>query len=104
MDFDAIEVINNSSAFAIISNAITSLVNVSIGFPQLGVSDAHTKEFVGKGYTEFQGKSAIDLKSQINEKKATAHFNHYSLWEQFNVIQSIRSFYLYFLNKQNVEE
>jgi len=105
LDFDAIEVINNSSTFAIVSNAITSLANVSIGFPQLGVSDAHTKEFAGKGYTEFKGKSAIDLKNQIKEKKVTAHFSHYSLQEfKLNAIQTVKSFYQYFLIKKNVEE
>ncbi len=104
LDFDAIEVINNSSAFTLISNAITSLANVSIGLPQLGVSDAHVKEFIGKGYTKFKGKSAADLKKRIKENKLTAHFKHYSLREQFYVIQSMKSFYLYFLNKQKTEE
>lgn len=102
LDFDAIEVINNSSTFAVFSNAVTSLVNVSIGFPQVGASDAHTKEFVGKGYTQFQGKSAIDLKNQIIEKKATAHFGHYSLLEfNLNLLQSVKSFYQYFSNRDN---
>ena len=101
LDFDAIEVINNSSAFSIVSNAVTSLVNVSIGLAQLGVSDAHTREFIGKGYTRFTGKSALDLKNQIKEKRVTAHFSHYSLPElKLNTLQTFKSLYLYLLNKR----
>lgn len=105
LDFDAIEVINNSSTFALISNAIASLANVSIGLPQLGVSDAHVSEFIGKGYTEFIGKNAYDLKAQIKEKKVTAHFNHYSLPEiKLNTLQAFKSLYLYIFNKKGMEQ
>ena len=97
LDFDAIEVINNSSTFSIFSNAAASLTNVSIGLPQLGVSDAHRSDFIGKGYTGFYGKTALDLRSQIKEKKTTAHFNRYSFQEfKINAFQSAKSFYFYF--------
>lgn len=97
LDFDAVEVINNSSTFSIFSNAVTSFANVSIGLPQLGVSDAHMSNFIGKGYTGFHGKTALDLKLQIKEKKTTAHFNHYSVREfKLNTIQTVKSLYLYF--------
>ena len=102
LDFDAVEVINNSSTFSIFSNAAASLANVSIGLPQLGVSDAHRMDFIGKGYTEFYGKTALDLKLQIKEKKTTAHFNHYSLQEfKLNAVQSAKSFYLYLFGNKD---
>ncbi len=97
LDFDAVEVINNSSTFSIFSNAAASLANVSIGLPPVGVSDAHMSNFIGKGYTAFYGKTALDLKLQIKEKKTTAHFSHYSFKEfKINTFQSIRSLYFYF--------
>ena len=102
LDFDAVEVINNSSTFSIFSNAAASLANVSIGLPQLGVSDAHRMDFIGKGYTEFYGKTSLDLRSQIKEKKTTAHFNHYSLQEfKLNAVQSAKSFYFYFFGNKD---
>ncbi|MCL4427903.1 MAG: PHP domain-containing protein [Deltaproteobacteria bacterium] len=102
LDFDAVEVINNSSTFSIFSNAAASLANVSIGLPQLGVSDAHRSDFIGKGYTGFYGKTALDLRSQIKDKKTTAHFNRYSLQEfKLNTVQSAKSFYFYFFGKKD---
>ena len=102
LDFDAVEVINNSSTFSIFSNAAASLANVSIGLPQLGVSDAHRMDFIGKGYTGFYGKTSLDLRSQIKEKKTTAHFNHYSLQEfKLNTVQSVKSFYFYFFGNKD---
>ncbi|MHB8231922.1 MAG: PHP domain-containing protein [bacterium] len=102
LDFDAIEVINNSSTFSVFSNAAASLANVSIGLPHLGASDAHTVDFIGKGYTGFYGKTALDLRSQIKEKKTTAHFNRYSSQEfKLNTIQSVKSFYLYFFGNKD---
>ena len=101
LDFDAIEVINNSSSFSIFSNAAASFANVSIGLPQLGASDAHMVDFIGKGYTGFYGKTASDLRLQIKEKKTTAHFNRYSLQEfKINAVQSAKSFYLYFFGNK----
>lgn len=100
LEFDAVEVINNSSSFSIISNAMTSFANVSIGLPQLGASDAHSQAFIGKGYTSFYGKTAYDLKKQIQEKKTTAHFNNYSFQElRLNTVQTIKSLYFYFYRK-----
>ena len=102
LDFDAVEVINNSSTFSIFSNAAASLANVSIGLSQLGASDAHRMDFIGKGYTGFYGKTALDLKLQIKEKKTTAHFNHYSLQEfKLNAVQSAKSFYFYFFGNKD---
>jgi hypothetical protein len=105
LDFDAVEVINNSSTFSIISNAAASLANVSIGLSQLGASDAHRMDFIGKGYTGFYGKTALDFRSQIKEKKTTAHFNHYSLNEfKLNAIQSVKSLYFYFFGNNDDEK
>ena len=100
LDFDAIEVINNSSSFSIVFNAMASLANASLGFAQVGASDAHTKEFIGKGYTQFAGNSARNLKMQIKNKTTTAHFDSYSASEvAFDLVQKIKSLYLYFMNK-----
>ncbi len=102
LDFDAIEVISNSSSFAILPNALASFANVSVGLPSLGVSDAHTKEFIGKGFTRFAGVSAVDFKKQIKEKKITAHFNRYSLSElKIQTVQAFKLFYLYFSGSKN---
>ncbi len=101
LDFDAVEAINNSGTFSMVYNAITCLANVSIGLPQLGTSDAHSLEFIGKGFTGFFGKTAQDLRNQMKERKTTAHFSHYSLPEmKLNIFQSVKSLYLYFFPGQ----
>lgn len=100
LDFDAIEVINNSSVFSFLFNAMSSLTNVSLGLCPLGVSDAHSKEFIGKGHTNFEGKDANDLKQMIINNKVTAHFDRYSFKDiNLQIIYSFKSLYLYFFNK-----
>lgn len=105
LEFDAIEVINNSSTFSILCNAAASLANVSLGFPQIGSSDAHTKEFVGKGFTKFKGKTADDFKNGIKENRLTAHFKHYSFNEfYYNIFQTLKSLNQYFSMGKKIEE
>lgn len=101
LQFDAVEVINNSSFFSVFSNAATSLANVSIGLPQLGASDAHSLEFIGKGYTSFIGKTSEDLRKRIRLNKTTAHFNNYSFGEmKLCAFRSLRSLYHYYASKR----
>jgi hypothetical protein len=96
LDFDAVEVINNSSIFAFFYNALSSLANASAGLPALGVSDAHSEEFVGKGFTRFAGVSAEDLRNTIAANNITAHFKTYSFKDtNKQLYYSIKSFYHY---------
>lgn len=98
--FDAIEVVSNSHTFSIASNAMASLANASLGLAQLGVSDAHTKEFIGKGYTMFAGTSANDFRVQLMHRNTTAHFDSYSISEMtYDAFNKLRSLYLYISNK-----
>ncbi|MCL5673202.1 MAG: PHP domain-containing protein [Deltaproteobacteria bacterium] len=102
LNFDAIEVINNSSIFAFFYNALSSLANASVGLPALGVSDAHSKEFIGKGFTKFEGKNAEDFKNTIIKNKVTAHFKNYSFKDiNKQLLHSFKSFYYYYMNDIN---
>ncbi len=112
LDLDAIEIINCDSIFSIIQNAVEGInnnnnfligenPNTFIRFAQLGVSDAHSKAFIGKGYTLFAGTSAANLKIQIKNKDTTAHFNFYSMSElSFNILNKFNSLYSYLFNKK----
>ncbi len=90
--FDAIEVVSNSYTFSIAPNIMAYLANISLGLAELGVSNAHTKESIGKGYTEFAGSSAKEFRIQLTYKDTTAHFNSYSISEVLsNVFNKLRS-------------
>jgi predicted metal-dependent phosphoesterase TrpH len=60
LDLDAIETIN-STPFLQAANRRASEFNATRRLPELGCSDGHILAAVGKGYTRFQGRTALDL-------------------------------------------
>lgn len=62
--FDGIEVINATPTLGD-ENLRASLINKLLRQSEMGDSDAHIIEAIGKGYTLFEGKSANDLKKAI---------------------------------------
>ena len=98
--FDAIEVVSNSYVFSIASNIRAYLANASLDLAELGVSNAHKKEFIGKGYTGFAGISAKEFRIQLTYKDTVAHFNPYSISETVsNAVDKLKSVYFHIFNK-----
>jgi predicted metal-dependent phosphoesterase TrpH len=48
------------------------------GFPELGSSDAHVKEVIGRGYTRFAGHTAADFAVSLRSGETTAHWRPYA--------------------------
>jgi predicted metal-dependent phosphoesterase TrpH len=74
--FDAIEV-ENSTPGLYIFNQIAHRVCESVRRPELGSSDAHIVDAIGRAYTTFPGRSAADLRLAIEQSTTRAHREPY---------------------------
>ena len=79
--FDAIEIINGGPTMKNV-NQRARLLNRSLLFKaEIGSSDAHIPEAVGKGYTLFPGKTADDFRRAIEQKTTEAVSTKYHILE-----------------------
>ncbi len=69
LEFDAIEVENSTPGFYLFNQMAHRLVEAT-GVPELGNSDAHILDAIGRAYTSFPGRTAADLRKAI-ERGAT---------------------------------
>jgi predicted metal-dependent phosphoesterase TrpH len=79
--FDAIEIINGGPTMKNV-NSRARLLNRSLLFrAEIGSSDAHIPEAVGKGYTIFPGRTAEDFRRAIEQKTTEAVSTKYHVME-----------------------
>lgn len=64
LDFDAIEVENATPGFFVF-NQLAHRLSVGLGAPEIGSSDAHILDAIGRAFTEFPGRTAADLRIAI---------------------------------------
>jgi predicted metal-dependent phosphoesterase TrpH len=64
LDFDAVEVENATPGFYLF-NQLARRMNLGAGLAELGGSDAHILDAVGRAYTEFPGRTARALRTAI---------------------------------------
>ena len=76
LDFDAIEVENATPGFYLF-NQLARRMNMGAGAAELGGSDAHILDAVGRAYTEFPGRSAKALRTAIEKAKTQAGRQRY---------------------------
>jgi predicted metal-dependent phosphoesterase TrpH len=76
LDFDAIEVENATPGFYVF-NQLAHRLNLGLGAAELGGSDAHIVDAVGRAFTEFPGKTPASLRQAIEEAKTTARRRRY---------------------------
>ena len=69
--FDGIEVINATPTLGD-ENYRAAMINKLLMQSEMGDSDAHIVEAIGKGYTLFEGKTAIDFKKAIVQHQTRA--------------------------------
>ena len=83
LPFDAVEV-ENSTPFMYWANYRARKHNRQVAkLPEIGNSDAHIVEAIGKSYTRFAGSGAADLRKAIEHGKTSAHAGNYAsreLW------------------------
>ncbi|TAN35103.1 PHP domain-containing protein [bacterium] len=64
LDFDAIEVENATPGFYVF-NQLAHRLSLGLGAAELGCSDAHIVDAVGRAFTEFPGKTPAALREAI---------------------------------------
>jgi predicted metal-dependent phosphoesterase TrpH len=76
LDFDAIEVENATPGFFVF-NQLAHRLNLGLGASEVGSSDAHILDAIGRAYTEFPGQSAADLRLAIETGETQAGRSRY---------------------------
>ncbi len=76
LDFDAIEVENATPGFFVF-NQLAHRLNLGLGAPELGSSDAHILDAIGRAFTEFPGRTADDLRRAIETGDTEAGRSRY---------------------------
>ena len=76
LDFDAVEVENATPGFYLV-NQLAHRLNLGLGAAELGSSDAHILDAVGRAFTEFPGKTPEALRSAIESGKTAARRRRY---------------------------
>jgi len=71
LDFDAIEVENATPGFYLF-NQLAHRLNLGLGAAELGCSDAHILDAVGRAFTEFPGKTPEALREAIESRTTVA--------------------------------
>ncbi len=64
LEFDAIEVENATPGFYVF-NRMARRMNLGLGASEIGSSDAHILDAIGRAYTEFRGRTAEDLRKAL---------------------------------------
>jgi hypothetical protein len=76
LPFDAIEVENATPGFYFF-NQLARRLNMGLGCSELGGSDAHILDAVGRAYTQFPGKTPAALRSAIESGTTSAGRRRY---------------------------
>src|SRR5205823_4411203 len=76
LDFDAIEVENATPGFYFF-NQLARRLNMGLGAAELGGSDAHILDAVGRAYTSFSGRTGKALRTAIEGGKTVAGRRRY---------------------------
>jgi predicted metal-dependent phosphoesterase TrpH len=76
LDFDAIEVENATPGFYVF-NQLARRLNLGLGAAELGSSDAHILDAVGRAFTEFPGKTPEALRTAIVSGSTLARRRRY---------------------------
>jgi len=76
LDFDAVEVENATPGFYLV-NQLAHRLNLGLGAAELGSSDAHILDAVGRAFTEFPGKTPEALRAAIESGKTEARRRRY---------------------------
>jgi predicted metal-dependent phosphoesterase TrpH len=76
LDFDAVEVENATPGFYVF-NRLARRLNMGLGSAELGGSDAHILDALGRAYTEFPGKTPKALRAAIESATTMARRRRY---------------------------
>jgi predicted metal-dependent phosphoesterase TrpH len=76
LDFDGVEVENATPGFYLL-NQLAHRLNLGLGAAELGGSDAHIVDAVGRAFTEFVGTTPAALRKAIENGETRAGRKRY---------------------------
>ncbi len=76
LEFDAVEDENSTPGFYLF-NQMAHRLREATGAAEVGNSDAHILDAVGRAYTSFPGHSALDLRNAIRDRRTRSHRARY---------------------------
>jgi hypothetical protein len=76
LDFDAVEVENATPGFYVF-NQLARRLNMGLGCAELGGSDAHILDAIGRAFTEFPGRTPEALRTAIESATTLARRRRY---------------------------
>jgi predicted metal-dependent phosphoesterase TrpH len=76
LDFDAVEVENATPGFYVF-NQLARRLNMGLGRAEVGGSDAHILDAVGRAFTEFSGQTPKALRTAIEQGATSAGRQRY---------------------------
>lgn len=76
LDFDAIEVENSTPGFYLF-NQMAHRLTEATGRPEVGNSDAHILDAIGRAYSSFHGRTADQLAAAMRRGQTRAHRQRY---------------------------
>jgi predicted metal-dependent phosphoesterase TrpH len=76
LDFDAVEVENSTPGFYVF-NQLAHRLTLGLGAAEVGSSDAHILDAVGRAYTDFPGKTPAALREAIANGTTAARRRRY---------------------------
>ena len=76
LEFDGIEVENATPGFYVF-NQMAHRLQEGVGKAELGNSDAHIVDAIGRAYTSFAGSTPVALRSAIERRRTGAHRARY---------------------------
>ena len=74
--FDAVEVENATPGFYLV-NQLAHRLNLGLGAAEVGSSDAHILDAVGRAFTEFAGKTPEALRAALESRTTAARRERY---------------------------
>lgn len=72
--FDGLETVNHGDALSYWSNNKTNKIMSQHRLAAIGCSDAHNSNFIGMGYTEYEGSMPEDLRAAILARRTKAMY------------------------------
>jgi predicted metal-dependent phosphoesterase TrpH len=89
LSFDAMELASGSPPAKVSLNKARRLNREQYHRPALGASDAHFRQAIGCGYTEFKGSTAADLRDAFATGTLTAHHRSYPRLQETGLLRTL---------------
>jgi predicted metal-dependent phosphoesterase TrpH len=87
--FDAIELATGSPPAKVALAKARRLNRERYHLPAIGASDAHFRQAIGCGYTEFEGTTATDLRTAFTTGALSGHHRHYPRLRETGLLRTL---------------